>query len=192
MVSLFAGCMLRNVSVSYRNTYAMSLPGFMPNVGDILGQRTGGGLQPGLDFAFGFIDDSYINKANDRGWLLNNDSVSTPATTNAMEDLQIKATLEPIPDLKIDLNASRTVNSNKSIQYMYAGMPTTKSGSFTMTTISIGSAFESRGNADNGYKSKTFERFQSNNMREPGILKEAVCRVHLIRQTELWTSIRQM
>lgn len=153
--------MLRNVSVSYRNTYAMSLPGFMPNVGDILGQRTGGGLQPGLDFAFGFIDDSYINKANDRGWLLNNDSVSTPATTNAMEDLQIKATLEPIPDLKIDMNASRTVNSNKSIQYMYAGMPTTKSGSFTMTTISIGSAFESRGNADNGYKSKTFERFQN-------------------------------
>ena len=106
-------------------------------------------------------DSSYINKANDRGWLLNNDSVSTPATTNAMEDLQIKATLEPIPDLKIDLNASRTVNSNKSIQYMYAGMPTTKSGSFTMTTISIGSAFESRGNADNGYKSKTFERFQN-------------------------------
>lgn len=78
-----------------------------------------------------------------------------------MEDLQIKATLEPFTDLKIDLNASRTVNSNKSIQYMYAGMPTTQSGSFTMTTISIGSAFERGGNADNGYKSKTFERFQS-------------------------------
>lgn len=152
--------MVRNVSVSYRNTYAMSLPGFMPNVGDMLGQRTGGGMQPGLDFAFGFVGDSYIDKANERGWLLNNDSISTPATTNAMEDLQIKATLEPIPDLKIDLNASRTVNSNKSIQYMYAGMPTTQSGSFNMTTISIKSAFESRGNAENGYSSKTFQRFQ--------------------------------
>ena len=153
--------MIRNVSVSYRNTYAMSLPGFMPNVGDMLGQGTGGGLKPGLDFAFGFIDDSYIDKANERGWLLNNENVSTPATTTAMEDLQIKATLEPFTDLKIDLNASRTVNSNKSIQYMYAGMPTTQSGSFTMTTISIGSAFERGGNADNGYKSTTFERFQS-------------------------------
>ena len=152
--------MVRNVSVSYRNTYAMSLPGFMPNVGDMLGQRTGGGMQPGLDFAFGFVGDSYIDKANERRWLLNNDSISTPATTNAMEDLQIKATLEPIPDLKIDLNASRTVNSNKSIQYMYAGMPTTQSGSFNMTTISIKSAFESRGNAENGYSSKTFQRFQ--------------------------------
>ena len=152
--------MVRNVSVSYRNTFAMSLPGFLPNVGDMLGQRTGGGMQPGLDFAFGLTGESYIDKANERGWLLNNDSISTPATTNAMEDLQLKATLEPIPDLKIDLNASRTVNSNKSIQYMYAGMPTTQSGSFTMTTISIKSAFESRGDAGNGYSSKTFARFQ--------------------------------
>lgn len=151
---------VRNISVSYRNTYAMSLPGFLPNVGDMLGQRTGGAMAPGLDFAFGFTGDSYIDKAAERGWLLMNDSISTPATTNAMEDLQIKATLEPLPDLKIDLNASRTVNSNKSIQYMYAGMPTTQSGSFTMTTISIGSAFESRGNAANGYSSKTFTRFQ--------------------------------
>ena len=43
---------------------------------------------------------------------------------------------------------------------MYAGMPTTQSGSFTMTTISIKSAFESRGDAGNGYSSKTFARFQ--------------------------------
>lgn len=153
--------MVRNVSVSYRNSYSMSLPGFMPNVGDMLGQQTGGGMKPGLDFAFGFTGDSYIDKANERGWLLNNDSISTPATTNAMEDLQFKATLEPLPDLKIDLNASRTVNKNKSIQYMYAGSPTTQSGSFNMTTISIRSAFESRGNVDNGYSSKTFSRFQN-------------------------------
>ena len=153
--------LVRNVSISYRNTYAMSLPGFLPNVGDMLGQRTGGGMMsPGLDFAFGFTGDSYIDKANERGWLLNNDSISTPATTNAMEDLQLKATLEPIPDLKIDLNASRTMNSNKSIQFMYAGMPTTQSGSFNMTTISIKSAFESRGDASNGYNSKSFTRFQ--------------------------------
>lgn len=153
--------MVRNVNISYRNTYSMSLPGFLPNVGDMLGQRTGAGpMSPGLDFAFGLTGDSYIDKAADRGWLLMNDSVATPATTAAMEDLQIKATLEPIPDLKIDLSASRTVNKNKSIQYMYAGSPTTQSGSFTMTTISIGSAFEKRGDASDGYSSKAFTRFQ--------------------------------
>ncbi len=152
--------MLRNVSVSYRNTYALALPGFMPSVGDMLGQKKVGGVfAPGLDYAFGFVGDGYIERAQERGWLLNADSVATPATTNATEDLQIKATLEPFPDFKIDLNASRTMNRNKSVQFMYAGSPTTQTGSFNMTTISIASAFSSRGNADNGYSSEPFRRF---------------------------------
>ena len=151
--------MVRNVSVSYRNQYSMSLPGFMPTVGDMLGQRAGGVMSPGLDFAFGFVGDSYLQKAYDNGWLLSNDSVATPASTNASEDLQVRVTLEPLPDLKIDLNASRTVNKSRSIQYMYEGMPTTQSGSFNMTTISLKGAFESMGDASNGYSSKTFEKF---------------------------------
>ncbi len=153
--------MLRNVSVSYRNTYALTLPGFMPNVGDMLGQsRHGGAMAPGAGFAFGFVNDGFIDRAQDEGWLLNSDSVATPAASNTMEDLQLKATLEPLPDLKIDLNASRTVNGSKNIQYMYAGSPTTRTGSFNMTTISLRTAFQSRGNASNGYDSKAFRRFQ--------------------------------
>lgn len=151
--------MVRNVSISYRNSYNMSLPGFLPTVGDVFGQRSAGGFQPGLDFAFGFIDDSYIRRAAERGWLVMSDSIVTPATTNLNEDLQIRATLEPIRDLKIDLNASRTTNRARSIQYMYDGMPTQETGSFNMTIISIGTAFKSIGNADNGYESETFNKF---------------------------------
>ncbi len=87
------------------------------------------------------------------------DSVATPATTNLTEDLQLKLTLEPIKNLNIDLNASRTMTTAKSVQYMYAGNPTTQTGTFSITTISIGSAFEGMGNAGNGFRSKTFERF---------------------------------
>ena len=152
--------MVRNVSVSYRNQYSMSLPGFMPTVGKAFGQkRNMGALAPGLDFAFGMVDDGYIDKARDRGWLLNNDSVATPAVTNKTEDIQIRATLEPVKNLKIDLMASRTETKARSIQYMYVGNPTTQSGQLTMTTISIGSAFESMGNATNGYHSRTFDKF---------------------------------
>ena len=152
--------MVRNVSVSYRNQYSMSLPGFMPTVGKAFGQkRNMGALAPGLDFAFGFVGDDYIEKAREHDWLLNNDNVATPAVTNKTEDIQIRATLEPIKNLKIDLNMSRTETKAKSIQYMYAGNPTTQSGQFNITTISIGSAFESMGNATNGYQSKTFEKF---------------------------------
>ena len=153
--------MVRSINVSYSNRYNMTLPGFLPNIGDFFGQRSSGGLQPGLDFAFGFTDESYIRRAAEKGWLLQDENSITPATTNLTEDLQIRATLEPIRDLKIDLNANRTVNKARSIQYMFEGMPTTQSGSFTMTTISIGSAFEKVGSADNGYTSKSFNRFLS-------------------------------
>lgn len=151
--------MVRNVGISYRSQYSMSLPGFIPNVGDAFGQRTGSVLSPGLDFAFGMTGDGYLQKAYDNGWLLCNDSVATPATTSSSEDLQLRMTLEPIRDLKIDLNASRTVNKAMSVQYMYAGMPTTQSGTFTMTTISIKSAMEGMGDANNGYASKSFTTF---------------------------------
>lgn len=151
--------MVRNVSISYRSQYSMTLPGFVPNVGDAFGQRTGSVLSPGLDFAFGLTGDSYLQKAYDNGWLLCNDSVASPATTSASEDLQVRMTLEPIRDLKIDLNASRTVNKSRSIQYMYAGMPTTQSGTFSMTTISLKSALEGMGDANNGYASKSFTKF---------------------------------
>ena len=151
--------MVRSIGVSYRNQYAMSIPGFLPTIGDAFGQRTGSVMAPGLGFAFGLTGDSYLQKANDNGWLLNNNSVATPATTNMTTDLQIRATLEPVRDLKIDLNASRTETKARSIQYMYEGMPTTQSGTFTMTTISLKSALEGIGDANNGFHSASFERF---------------------------------
>ena len=151
--------LVRNVSFSYRNQYSMYLPGFMPEVGDMFGQRGGDVMAPGVGFAFGFAGDSYIDKAAERGWLLMADSVATPATTSLTEDFQLRMTLEPVKNLKIDLNASRTETKSKSIQYMYQGSPTTQSGTLTMTTISLGSAFEGMGDAKNGYRSKTFEKF---------------------------------
>ena len=151
--------MVRNVNLSYRNQYGLSLPGFMPEVGDVFGQRNSGIMAPGLGFAFGFVDDSYVKKSAERGWLLMADSVATPATSSKTEDLQLRMTLEPVRELKIDLNASRTMTTAKSVQYMYQGMPTTQSGTFTMTTISLGSAFESTGDANNGYHSASFEKF---------------------------------
>ena len=151
--------MVRSIGINYRNQYAMSVPGFLPEIGDAFGQRTGGVMAPGLAFAFGMTGDSFIDKAIDNKWLLMADSISTPATTNQTVDLQLRATLEPIRDLKIDLNASRTETKSRSIQYMYANQPTTQSGTFNMTTISISSSLEKMGDANNGYPSAVFERF---------------------------------
>ena len=142
----------------------MTLPGFNVEVGDIFGQkRVGGMFSPGLDFAFGLIDEDYINKAAQRGWLMQNDSnITTPATTNSMEDLQLKLLLEPFRDFKIDLSASRNVTKASSVQFMYSGMPKTRTGSFNQTTITLRTAFGGSGSIKDNYHSKHFDKFIEN------------------------------
>ncbi len=151
--------MVRSIGINFRQQRAMSVTGFMPNVGDAFGQNTGSVLSPGLDFAFGFVGDGYVEKARDNGWLLGIDSLARPATGSLTTDVQLRATLEPLRDLKIELNASRTETRSRSIQYQYSSMPTTQTGSFNMTTISISSALEGMGDANSGYPSSVFERF---------------------------------
>ena len=154
--------LLRNISINYTNAYALNLPGFMPNSGDIFGQRKIDGIySPGLDFAFGLTDDSFLDKARRNNWLLQSDSIASQASSTLAEDLQMKVTLEPARDFKIDLNASWRRNNSKNIQFMYAGMPFNESGGLTMTTITIGNSFGG-GNAANGYKSAVYDKFVSN------------------------------
>ena len=104
------------------------------------------------------IDDSYIDRAVENRWLHMTDSV-VPAVTNSTRDLQLRMTLEPVKNLKIDLNAFRTEQKARNIQYMYQGKPSTQTGTFSMSTLSLKSAFEGMGDASNGYYSPSFERF---------------------------------
>lgn len=155
--------MVRRINVQYAMSDGMMLPGFRPEIGDMFGQsRSYGNMAPGLGFAFGGIRRSYIDEAAFKGWLVNDTNNVTPAMINSARNLTIRATLEPIQGLKIDLNANRVDTRNTEIQYMYAGMPEIQGGSFTMTTIALGSAFGGSGNAANGYSSKTFNKFLEN------------------------------
>ena len=72
--------------------------------------------------------------------------------------LNLRANLEPLPGLKIDLTGNRVVTQATEIQYMYSGMPEQQTGSYSMTMVALGSLSGS-GNAQNGYASKSFDKF---------------------------------
>lgn len=152
----------RNINFRYRNTKSMMIPLFRPDIGDIFGQTNGyGPMSPGLDFAFGFVDESYLDKAKERGWLMTGTDQTTPATFSNAKELAIDFTLEPIKGLKIQITTNRTDNRTRSIQFMYDDMPTTMSGSYTKTHCAIGTAL--RGSkASNGYQSAAFDKFLAN------------------------------
>ncbi len=152
----------RNISVRYRNTQSLSLPLFRPNIGDIFGQTNSAGpMSPGLDFAFGFTDQSYVQRALDRGWLITDDGQTSPAVWSRANELNIELNLELFKGFKVQLTFNRTDNRNQQMQFMYADMPTTYSGSYTKTHCAIGTALRTA-KADNGYYSKAFADFLAN------------------------------
>ena len=154
--------MPRNFSFRWRGSHSLNLPQFSPNIGDIFGQSTNyGPMAPGLDFAFGFYDDSYVDKALQRGWLLTDDEMTSPAIWNQGKELNFELTLEPVRGLKVVLTSNLTDNRTRQIQFMFAGMPTTLSGSYTRTHVALASAL--RGSkAENGYASEAFSKFLEN------------------------------
>lgn len=152
----------RAFTMRYRDTRSLSLPLFRPDIGNIFGQsRSYGPMSPGLDFAFGFVDESYIYKAKDRGWLMTGDGQTSPAIFSHTNEINLELTLEPIRGLKIQLTTNRTDNRVSQIQFMYDDMPTALSGSYTKTHCAIATAL-SRSSAGNGYQNKAFDKFIDN------------------------------
>lgn len=151
----------RNFSIRFRDTRTMSLPLFIPDIGNVFGQsRSYGPMAPGLGFAFGFEGESYLQKALDRGWLMLEDGQTSPAVSSRTRELNLEANLEVAKGLKIQLTMNRTDNRTQQVQFMYSDMPTSFSGSFTMTGCAIATALRSS-KADNGYYSEAFSKFLS-------------------------------
>ena len=154
---------VRRASITFRKTNSLVLPGFLPDA-EFFGQQAmdNGIYAPGLDFAFGLHNDNTISNAIDQGWLFMSDSIINPANTAMTSDFDLKMNLEPIPGLKIDLNAKRYEASNTTIQYMFPGMPTTFNGSFNITQVALATAFKPIGTAENNYNSDVFNQFLDN------------------------------
>lgn len=152
----------RSISFRWRDTRNMNIPLFAPEIGNIFGQsRSYGPMSPGLDFAFGFVNDNYINTAKERGWLMSGTGQSSPAISSHATELNLELNLEPIKGLKIQLTGNRTDSRSRQIQFMYADMPTSLSGSYTKTHCAIATSLKGS-SAENGYQSAAFDQFLSN------------------------------
>ncbi len=153
--------MFRNVSFNYNQSDGMSVGGFMPQNG-LLGQDDWNGTSaPGYLFALGYQDPGFIQNAINNSWLSMDSTISAISKTYT-SDLKIKMLVEPLNGLKIDLGVSRNYATQSEVQYMYDGMPTTQTGSFSMSTIAVGTLFSGVGTSKNNYRSTPYETFKAN------------------------------
>ena len=137
--------MIRSFQVNYKTTRDSYLPSFKPNIGDVFGQGNDreNGLVPGLGFAFGFEGgESFTNKAMENGWLIVNDSITTPAVYSNTEDFSYQAVLEPLPGLKINITGTRRSNERQSHQFMFSNLNITRGGSLQQTAWAFGDGLE--------------------------------------------------
>lgn len=155
--------MLRSVNINWGYRTRNDIPGFEEMIGDFFGQRqTPLGLLPGWGFAFGFEGGGrFVEKLKADNLLVLDEYNITPALYNKTRNLRLDASLEPLPGLKIELNALYEKNHRTEIQYMFDDMPQKKGGSFAMTIQSLSSAFENS-TADNNYRSRAFDKFLEN------------------------------
>jgi cell surface protein SprA len=155
--------MLKTVSLQVSLSDGMMLPGFGPEIGDWVGQGSSStGRAPGWGFAFGDVRRSFINEAYDKGWLINNTENITPAMINQSKTITGTALLEPLPGFKINLKFNYMDSKDTEIQYMYSGMPESRSGSFSITTIGLSGLLSGAGDARKGYDSDVFNKLLSN------------------------------
>lgn len=130
-------------------------------------------MAPGLDFAFGFVNEDYVNKAKERGWLLCDDGQTSPAIWSRTSEVTFEIDLEPIRGLKIKLTNNRTDNRTNQIQFMYDDMPVTRTGSYTKTHCAIATSLH-RFKAIDGYHSDAFDRLWRIYLLWPGVSRHVM------------------
>lgn len=157
--------MVKDVSGTYSVTDGTMLPGFMPDP-DFFGVKNGA---PGWDFVFGFQDDNFIQRAVNNGWISTDANFNTAYSLKHMTNMRLQATVEPFRDFRIDVSMNRQYSETKSA-YMKAdefgnfpreGYSPTMSGSFSMSTILIGTTFK-KSDKESPFNSETYEKMKKN------------------------------
>ncbi|MCL2133619.1 MAG: cell surface protein SprA [Bacteroidales bacterium] len=153
--------MVRNVSVMYNSTEATMVPGFMPN-SQLLGMNFNTGWAPGWGFVFGAQDENFVEKARRLNWLSSDPSVTSPFMMNNTNTWYFRATLEPITNLRIELQATRGFTANRSTYNIATPSDQFQiSGNFNISVFTLATTFESP-NSSNDYFSKSFQSFLDN------------------------------
>ncbi len=151
---------VRRVNINYTQGNGMLLAGFKPEP-EILGNNWSDNA-PGLGFVFGAQKD-ISRSLSDAGYITNDTMLNTPSFRKFNENLTVGISIEPIRDLRIELNANR-VYSKVHQEYFKANssnefqpFSVTETGSFSMSYIMIGTSF-TKDRSDN--TSKLFDNMK--------------------------------
>ncbi len=136
--------MLKNVTFSYTEGNGISLPGFVntpvyfgndPNLNS-----------PGWDYVFGAQND-IVKQAQIKNWITKDSLFNSPYMVKYNQNMNVRASLEPFKDFKIEITANRTYTENKSAFIKaddmgnYSEFSPQTTGTFSITFFALNTAF---------------------------------------------------
>jgi cell surface protein SprA len=159
--------MWKDASITYTSSKGNLMPGFSPEPG-ALGNNWSQ-MAPGIGYVFGWEND--ITRLKDHQmWLQRLDSNLVTQNYNKYNtNLNLRATLEPLRDLRIELTATRTYSYTKESKYTYSeGLDdftqtnARESGSFSMSFFTFTTAFD---NIADDNSTKSYTRMKENRIK---------------------------
>lgn len=160
---------VKNVNVTYNIREGTVLPGFMQTP-FLLGLDSSWNA-PGWKFLAGDQNPNIRYKAANNDWITQSSLLTTPFEQTYTTDLNLKTSMEPLKDLKIQLDASRSNSASfqeifkfdtanvAGVNNGFASLTPSRSGSYSITYMTIKTAFV-KNRSDN--TSATFDQFIEN------------------------------
>lgn len=151
---------VKNASISYMEGSGTVLPGFMPTP-NALGNNWSMNA-PGLGFIFGSQED-IRPAAVENGWLSTDSLLNSAYLTKLNRTINARATIEPIPDLRIELTANRTYAENhqeyftSNSQGIFKSSAPQTTGNFSISFLTWNTAWEKQGD---DHRSQNFENLK--------------------------------
>ncbi|MCK5820715.1 MAG: cell surface protein SprA [Bacteroidales bacterium] len=157
----------KSARLSYSNGTGTFLPGFMAAPQYMGMSNYNDALAPGWAFILGLEDETFGDQAAMMGWITKDSTLNAAFWNTNNETVQLSANLEPITGLRIDLNANWAMSSRLEQFYFHRGNGDFTaenqmiSGNFSMSFLSIGSAFE-KSKEKGDYSSDAWNQFKEN------------------------------
>jgi cell surface protein SprA len=155
---------VKDISVNYSEMSASTIFGYRDST-NVLGMNLKSG-EPGFGFVFGEQPDtSFVNRLAKKGLLSTDTLFNFQNQASYNQILSIAAQIQPIRDLNITLNISKSFGKNYSELYKdtaggntFARLNPYSAGSFSVSFISVSTLFES---SSSNQISSTFQKFEN-------------------------------
>lgn len=142
---------VRTLNLTYSRSGGTLLPGFMPETRIMGMQNINDQLVPGWEYISGWYRNGFAEEAFSNGWLTLDQALNDQFNLNVSERYNYRANVEPVKGLRIDITGNMTKSENETEFFTadeFGNLPVEsergklKSGNFTMSYLSWGTAFE--------------------------------------------------